>query len=164
VHFFTNKYSRQLNKPVLRISDATMNVLCCYAWPGNIRELEHIIERCAILSSGETLELDESRLGAPIPRPPHDTTLEDADRELIRQALIQCQWVIGGASGGAAKLGMKRTSLQYKMQKLGITRRRAKLPFTSSCDGLPAMLTALWHRTPAQVLPAESLLIGQRPI
>jgi PAS domain S-box-containing protein len=131
VYFFTKKYSRQLTKPLLRISDATMNALCRYAWPGNIRELENIVERCAILSSGEILELDGSwlELRSDPSAPPHATTLEDAERELISQALKECRWVIGGASGTAVKLGMKRTSLQYKMQKLGITRPQRKPAF-----------------------------------
>ena len=73
---------------------------------------------------GDALELDGSLLElCSDPKAPRQSmTLEDADRELIRQALIECRWAIGGPSGAAAKLGMKRTSLQYKMQKLGITR------------------------------------------
>jgi formate hydrogenlyase transcriptional activator len=131
VYFFINKYSRQLNKPLLRISNATMNVLCHYAWPGNIRELENIVERCVILSSGETFELDGLRLElrSDPTAPLHTTTLVDAERDHIYRTLTDCQWVIGGAAGAAAKLGMKRTSLQYKMQKLGITRLKGKPAF-----------------------------------
>jgi len=130
VHFFTKKYSCQLNKPIGRISNATMNALCRYPWPGNIRELENIIERCVILSSGETLELDGSllELRSDPKAPPPATTLEDAERDLISRTLTECRWVIGGASGAAAKLGMKRTSLQYKMQKLNITRPPHRKP------------------------------------
>jgi len=130
VHFFTKKYSCQLNKSIGRISNATMNALCRYPWPGNIRELENIIERCVILSSGETLELDGSllELRSDPKAPPPATTLEDAERDLISRTLTECRWVIGGASGAAAKLGMKRTSLQYKMQKLNITRPPHRKP------------------------------------
>jgi PAS domain S-box-containing protein len=124
LHAFTAKYSRQLNKPLLHIPDVTMKALCRYSWPGNIRELENIVERCVILSSGETLQLDGSQLElrSDSKAPLHATTLEEAERNHIHRTLIECRWVIGGPSGCAAKLGMKRTSLQYKMQKLGITR------------------------------------------
>jgi len=126
VRFFTKKYARQLNKPISRISDATMQALCRYTWPGNIRELENIIERSAILSASETLELDQPLLEfhSDDETPRDATTLEEAERDLIRRTLIECHWVLSGPSGAAKKLGMKRTSLQYKMQKLGIARPR----------------------------------------
>lgn len=99
-----------------------MEALCPWSWPGNIRELENFIERCVILSSGETLEVPLTELRSASTDPSRSTTLEEAEREHIRQALLACRWVIAGPSGAAAKLGMKRTSLQYKMQKLGIAR------------------------------------------
>ena len=106
-----------------------MNALSEYSWPGNIRELENLIERCAILSSGEALEVDPSLLQlqcTPITTFPPATTLVEAERDLIRRTLIECKWILSGPSGAATKLGMKRTSLQYKMQKLGITRPQGK--------------------------------------
>ncbi|HET8722082.1 MAG TPA: sigma 54-interacting transcriptional regulator, partial [Nitrospira sp.] len=128
VRFFTKKYARQLNKPISRIGDATMHALCSYTWPGNIRELENIIERCVILSADETLDLDQplTEFRADDETLRHATTLEEVDRDLIRRTLIECRWVLSGPSGAAAKLGMKRTSLQYKMQKLGVTRPQGK--------------------------------------
>ncbi|HEU4683939.1 MAG TPA: sigma 54-interacting transcriptional regulator [Nitrospira sp.] len=128
VRFFTKKYARQLNKPISRIADATMHALCSYTWPGNIRELENIIERCVILSAGETFDLDQplTEFRADHETLRHATTLEEAERDLIRRTLIECRWVLSGPWGAAAKLGMKRTSLQYKMTKLGITRPQGK--------------------------------------
>ena len=101
-----------------------MNALCEYAWPGNIRQLENVIERCAILSPDDTLELDRPLLEthSDVRSQPHATTLEDVERDHIHRALVECHWVISGKLGAAQKLGLKRTSLQYKMQKLGIIR------------------------------------------
>ena len=129
VQFFTKKYARRLNKPISSISEVTMNALSEYSWPGNIRELENLIERCAILSSGEALEVDPSLLQlhcTPITTFPRATTLVEAERDLIRRTLSECKWILSGPSGAAVKLGMKRTSLQYKMQKLGIIRPQGK--------------------------------------
>lgn len=141
VQFFTKKYARRLNKPISSISEVTMNALSEYSWPGNIRELENLIERCVILSSGEALELDPSLLQLHS----HHTTLSTAtslvevERDLIRRTLIECRWVLSGPWGAATKLGMKRTSLQYKMQKLGITRPPGGGgTFMNSCASLPA--------------------------
>ena len=124
VRYFTKKYARQLNKRIGHIPEDTMNALCRYAWPGNIRELENVIERCTILSAGGALELDRTLLEShsKVPSQHPATTLEDAERDHIRRVLAECHWVISGPSGAARKLGLKRTSLQYKMQKLGIVR------------------------------------------
>jgi formate hydrogenlyase transcriptional activator len=128
VQFFTNKYARRLNKPISSISEVTMHALSKYSWPGNIRELENLIERCVILSSGEALELDPSlfQLHAHHTTLPTAMSLVEAERDLIRRTLIECRWVLSGPLGAATKLGMKRTSLQYKMQKLGITPPQGK--------------------------------------
>jgi formate hydrogenlyase transcriptional activator len=104
-----------------------MTTLTRYRWPGNIRELENIIERAVILSRGSTLDVPLAELkrhlkddAVAVPR--SHTTLEEAEREHIRQALEQANWLVGGPSGAAARLGMKRTTLQSKMAKLGIER------------------------------------------
>jgi formate hydrogenlyase transcriptional activator len=126
VHYFTTKFSKRMNKRIDAIPTETMNALSRYHWPGNIRELENFIERAVILTRGSSLtaplaELRQQRHG-------HDgdvrsvSTLEEAEREHIRQALQQANWLVGGPSGAAAKLGMKRTTLQSKMVKLGLTR------------------------------------------
>lgn len=118
------KYARQLNKPIGGVSERVMNALCAYAWPDNIRELENVIERWAFLSAHDALELDRPLLEthSDVRSQPHASTLEDAERDHIRRALAECHWVISGPFGAAQKLGLKRTSLQYKMQKLGIVR------------------------------------------
>jgi formate hydrogenlyase transcriptional activator len=128
VNFFTKKYSRQHNKSIVRISDAMMNALCEYAWPGNIRELENVIERCIIISSSDTLELEGSlfEVRSEATLDPRSKTLEETERDLILRTLVECRWTLSGSSGAAAKLGVKRTSLQYKMKKLGITRPEGK--------------------------------------
>jgi formate hydrogenlyase transcriptional activator len=129
VRHFTQKFAKRMNKPILTIPAGIMKVLSQYHWPGNVRELENFIERAVILSRGENLdaplaELRRTRpaaeLGAEAAQPL--TTLEEAEREHIRRALQDANWVIGGPSGAAGRLGMKRTTLQSKMSKLGIRR------------------------------------------
>jgi formate hydrogenlyase transcriptional activator len=130
VRYFTQKFSKRMNKRIESIATDTMAALARYHWPGNIRELENFIERAVILSRGASLEapLAELKRNTPNSSSPsrRPTTLEDAEREHIRRALEQANWLIGGPSGAAAKLGMKRTTLQSKMSKLGIERRAAR--------------------------------------
>jgi formate hydrogenlyase transcriptional activator len=125
VRCFTERHARRCNKTITEIPPETMSALCCYAWPGNVRELENFVERCVILTQGPTLEVPLGELG-PLPSilAPSGpaATLEGVEREHIIRTLVSCNWVIAGRSGAAVKLGMKRTSLQYKMQKLGINR------------------------------------------
>jgi formate hydrogenlyase transcriptional activator len=127
VHYFTRKFAKRMNRPITTIPSETMAVLSRYYWPGNIRELENFIERAVILSRGSSLAAPLSELkqrgrttssAAAVPT----STLEEAEREHIRQALEQANWLVGGPSGAAAKLGMKRTTLQSKMAKLRISR------------------------------------------
>jgi formate hydrogenlyase transcriptional activator len=124
VRYFAQKFARQLNRPVERIPADTMDALTAYAWPGNIRELENLVERAVILSTGLDLVVPLSELKASRAATPTApvATLETAEREHIVRALNATNWVIGGPAGAAAKLGMKRTTLQSKMQKLGVTR------------------------------------------
>lgn len=91
-------------------------------YPGNVRELGNFIERSVILSSDSTLAAPVGELRSPDNTTAQARTLEDVEREHIVRTLEESDWVIAGRSGAAAKLGTKRTSLQYKMQKLGITR------------------------------------------
>jgi formate hydrogenlyase transcriptional activator len=121
VRYFTHKYARRMNKPIEAIPSAAMEALASYAWPGNVRELENLIERAVILTRGTSLEipLAELRTAPDIATP---VTLEDAERDHIRRALAQAAGVVGGPNGAAARLGMKRTTLQSKMKKLGIAR------------------------------------------
>jgi formate hydrogenlyase transcriptional activator len=121
VRYFTQKYARRMNKRVESIQTETMEALAAYAWPGNVRELENLIERAVILTRGTTLEIPLAELRAAT-----DTatpvTLQDAERDHIRRVLEQANGVVGGPNGAAARLGMKRTTLQSKMKKLGISR------------------------------------------
>jgi formate hydrogenlyase transcriptional activator len=105
-----------------------MRALSDYHWPGNIRELENFVERAVILSRGSNLDapLGELKPRSGVERVADEakplSTLEDAERDHIRRALQEANWLVGGSAGAAAKLGMKRTTLQSKMAKLGIAR------------------------------------------
>jgi formate hydrogenlyase transcriptional activator len=124
VRYFANKYARRMGKQIQSIPNETMDALSRYRWPGNIRELQNLMERAALLSTGPSLRvplaeiLSDSGLGAN----GRGNALEQARREQIVRALRESSWVVGGARGAAARLGLKRTSLAYKMQKLGISR------------------------------------------
>jgi formate hydrogenlyase transcriptional activator len=123
--FFTQKYARRLKKRIEAIPAEVMTALTNYRWPGNVRELEHFIERAVVLTQGSDLEVSLSELKSSAPAiTVNISTLEAAEREHIARALDETNWVIGGPNGAAARLGMKRTTLQSKMQKLGISRSR----------------------------------------
>ncbi len=131
VRYFTQKFARRMNKRIETISTTTMAALSHYHWPGNIRELENFIERAVILSRGSMLDIPVSELPqrgktTVVDTPRSLTTLEDVEREHIRQALQEANWHVGGPSGAAARLGMKRTTLQSKMARLGIERPSAR--------------------------------------
>src|SRR3984885_10605119 len=121
VRYFAQKYARRVNKRVERIPTEAMDALAAYGWPGNVRELENLIERAVILTRGKSLEipLAELRVTTDTAMP---VTLQDAERDHIRRVLEQSSGVVGGPNGAAARLGMKRTTLQSKMKKLGIAR------------------------------------------
>jgi formate hydrogenlyase transcriptional activator len=123
VRYFAQKLARRMDKRVETIPAGVMAALSAYHWPGNIRELENLIERAVILSQGTDLHVPLTELTVAEPTDVQSvTSLEDAEREHIRHALEAAKWVIGGPAGAAARLGMKRTTLQSKMQKLGISR------------------------------------------
>jgi formate hydrogenlyase transcriptional activator len=132
VRYFTQKFARRMNKRIESIPTEAMATLSGYAWPGNIRELENLIERAVIVSRGSRLEVPLAELEqagkatAAIEAPRRLTTLEEAEREHIRGALHEANWQVGGPSGAAVRLGMKRTTLQSKMAKLGIERPAAR--------------------------------------
>jgi formate hydrogenlyase transcriptional activator len=121
VRYFAQKYARRMNKRVESIPADAMEALVRYAWPGNVRELENLIERAVILTRGTSLEIPLAELRA-APESTNAVTLEDAERDHIRRVLEQAGGVVGGPNGAAARLGMKRTTLQSKMKKLGIAR------------------------------------------
>jgi len=138
VRYFVQRFSRSLNKPLEYIPADAMEALVHYPWPGNIRELENLIERAVLLSPGKELrvplsELKSSPVAVPSSGPSSSSTsdpsflssiatLEEAERQHILRALKQTQWRIAGPKGAALLLGMKRTTLQARMRKLGIRR------------------------------------------
>ncbi|MGP0593817.1 sigma 54-interacting transcriptional regulator [Nitrospira sp. T9] len=126
VRYFTQRFARRMNKPIETIPTKVMDTLSRYHWPGNIRELENLIERAVILSQGSVLMLPLTDLKA-APRlepasPQSKSTLEGVERDHIVQVLRETKWVIGGPSGAAARLDLKRTTLISKMKKLKISR------------------------------------------
>jgi formate hydrogenlyase transcriptional activator len=139
VRHFTQEFSRHMKKVIETIPSAALDALCRYQWPGNIRELQNVIERAVIISTGPTLSVDVSDLK--FPKASHaieETTslkspttgglhdvLEQSERQQILRALEQCNWVVAGLNGAAALLGMKRSTLQQRIRKLGIARRSA---------------------------------------
>jgi formate hydrogenlyase transcriptional activator len=122
VRHFVGKYAREMNKKIETIPDDAMQAIARYSWPGNIRELQNFIERAVILSPGKVLHAPLGELErAAAALPANLTTLEDAERSHILKALSESNGVVGGRNGAAQRLGLKRTTLIYKMQKLGIT-------------------------------------------
>jgi hypothetical protein len=124
VHHFAMDYAARMRKRITAISEKFMTALVHHSWPGNVRELQNLIERSVILSTGAMLsgsppELNStSKLSAPV-------TLEEADRSHILQTLQQTEGVVGGRDGAAARLGLPRTTLIAKMQRLGINREQS---------------------------------------
>jgi formate hydrogenlyase transcriptional activator len=126
VRHFAQQFARRMKKSIETVSSETMETLTTYDWPGNIRELQNLIERAVILSTGPELHVPVGALTgrrASTPSAPNAAeTLEQADRRHIVGALESSNWVIGGPRGAAARLGMKRSTLQFRMRKLGIVR------------------------------------------
>jgi len=125
VEHFVEIYSRRMGKQIDQVSKETMSELTSYPWPGNIRELQNFIERSVIVTSGNILQpplaslrtaVEVESLGA--------ITLEDAERDHIIKILEQTRWVVSGPNGAAARLGIKRSTLYFRMQKLGISRNK----------------------------------------
>jgi formate hydrogenlyase transcriptional activator len=124
--FFVAKFAARLNKPIDSIPDEVVAVLKAHDWPGNIRELQNSIERAVLFSPGSVLRLPLELQQAVKPRSESvSRTLADADREHILETLEQTDWLIGGQDGAANRLGLPRTTLIYKMRKLGIEIRRS---------------------------------------
>ncbi len=124
--FFVAKCAARLNKPIESIPDEVMAVLKARDWPGNIRELQNFIERAVLFSPGSVLRLPLDSNQTARPRPESvSRTLAEADRQHILEALRHTNWMIGGRHGAANRLGLPRTTLIYKMRKLGIETRRS---------------------------------------
>ena len=135
VRHFVQEFSRRLGKAIDSISSDTMATLMRYPWPGNIRELQNVIERAVILTNGPVLTVRSDDLRAPTQAPAlsangHSVSvppgqnmraaLEEAERHQILAALEKANWIVAGPEGAAARLGLKRSTLQSRMQKLGI--------------------------------------------
>ena len=126
VRHFAQQFARRMKRNIDTIPAETMDVLTQYEWPGNIRELQNLIERAVILSAGPTLDVPVTALNGRRHGMPHQDhempTLEQAERKHIIGALETTNWVIGGPNGAAVRLGMKRSTLQFRMRKLGIVK------------------------------------------
>jgi formate hydrogenlyase transcriptional activator len=126
VRHFAQHFARNMTKDIDTIPAETMNALVHYPWPGNIRELQNVIERAVILSKGPVLKVSLADLRSKISDTNGHTngaaTLEEIERRHILSVLEQTNWVFAGPNGAAAKLGIKRPTLQFRMQKLGISR------------------------------------------
>jgi len=139
VRHFTQQFSRRMKKVMETIPSVTMDALCRYHWPGNIRELQNVIERAVIVSEGPALSVDVGDLKFPkVSHPeerataPHSATngalhrvLEETERQQILKALAQSHWIVAGPNGAAARLGINRSTLQVRIRKLGISRATA---------------------------------------
>jgi transcriptional regulator with GAF, ATPase, and Fis domain len=135
--FFVAKYAACLNKPIDLIPDDVMAVLKAHDWPGNIRELQNFIERAVLFSPGSVLRLPLALKQTIAQRSESASgTLADAEREHILETLTQTGWLIGGQDGAANRLGLPRTTLIYRMRKLGIETRRSSRasPFRHLAD------------------------------
>jgi len=154
VTYFVRMFSRRMGKKVDSIPEETMVAFQSYPWPGNIRELQNLVERAVILSRDGVLpnpvHKKQTELVPPtqhrFPTSLSSTTLEDFDRTVILQTLEQAGWVVGGPRGAAAKLGVKRTTLLARMRRLGISRP------------LPSERTDVLGLTPAAIASQDAQL------
>jgi len=143
--FFLEKYARKLGRPISHVTEETMSRLCAYSWPGNIRELQNVVERAVVLSKGPALKIEESGLfdfpraealasilprspilsSPPAPASSRVPSLEEVERQHIVDVLTQVNWRIEGDRGAAKLLNLQPSTLRSRMQKLGIVRRPA---------------------------------------
>jgi len=129
VAHFVEIYARRMDKQIEHISPETMSAMVSYQWPGNIRELQNFIERSVILTSGNVLHPPLTSLRtAAATESIGAITLEDAERDHILKTLEQTRWVVSGPNGAASRLGIKRSTLYFRMQKLGISRTKRDAP------------------------------------
>jgi formate hydrogenlyase transcriptional activator len=132
VRHYVEKYAGRMKKDIPAVPKEAMETFVRYAWPGNVRELQHFVERAVILTHRSVLraplaELKQSiqqRQGTPKASSKRQT-LEEIERDSILQALRESNWVVGGPEGAAVKLGLKRTTLASRMEKLGLSRQNS---------------------------------------
>jgi len=129
--YLIDRYAKRLGKRITRISKKTLDLLQAYHWPGNIRELQNVIERAVILSDGETFFVDETWLVPVVPKSevpavPLVANLVEREREMIENALREARGLVSGPTGAAGRLGIPRQTLESKIRKLRIDRYRFK--------------------------------------
>jgi len=169
VRHFADEFSRRMNKTVETVSSETMNALCQYRWPGNIRELQNVIERSVILSSGPTLNVPVAELQSPtMPAPANDATqakstrrtpvrsiLAEVDRNQIFRALREANGRVGGPGGAAARLGLKRTTFITRMKKLGIDPNQVSERKVDSTDASDSSDNSTLQNLPIGITSSE---------
>jgi DNA-binding NtrC family response regulator len=129
VEYFVKRYAEKAGKQIRQIDTKTLELCKSYSWPGNIRELQNIVERSVILSSGATFRIEEAWLASPEPArqelpSPLPDTLQNQEREIIEAALAECKGKVAGPKGAAAKLGIPRSTLDSKITQLKIKKHR----------------------------------------
>ena len=125
VAHFVHKYASRMSKQISKIANDSLDTLMGYAWPGNVRELQNFIERAVILTNSDVLQLPPLQ-PCILSRRAGLMTLAEAERDHILKALEDSNWVVGGKSGAAARLGLARTTLIGKMLKCGLSREMAQ--------------------------------------
>jgi formate hydrogenlyase transcriptional activator len=131
VGYLIDRYAQKAGKKIRNIDKKTMELFHAYGWPGNIRELQNVVERAVILSEGETFFVDEAWLTRVTPQlaatsVPLVADLVEHEREMLDTALRESEGIVGGRTGAAVKLGIPRQTLESKIRKLGINRHRFK--------------------------------------
>ena len=129
VEYFVKRYAEKAGKQIHKIDMNTLELCQSYLWPGNIRELQNIIERSVILNSGDTFWIEEAWLASPEPSRqelsgPLPDTLQNQEREIIEAALAACNGKVAGPNGAAAKLGIPRSTLDSKIKQLKIRKHK----------------------------------------
>ena len=128
VEYFVKRFAAQMAKRIRQIDSRTLEACERYSWPGNIRELQNIVERSVILCAGDTFSIDEAWLSTQVPNrtdgPALPETLLDQEREMIEAALLKSRGKVAGPRGAAAKLGIPASTLESKIKQLGIEKRR----------------------------------------
>jgi formate hydrogenlyase transcriptional activator len=129
VEYFVKRFAEQMAKRIRQIDKRTLELCERYPWPGNIRELQNIVERSVILCTGDTFSIDEAWLSSQAPlraggSGPLSATLQDQEKEMIEAALAKSRGKVAGPQGAAAKLGVPASTLESKIRQLGIEKRR----------------------------------------
>jgi formate hydrogenlyase transcriptional activator len=129
VDYFAQRYAKKAGKKITTIRRKTLELLQAYDWPGNIRELQNVIERAVILCDGDTLAVDETWLWHESPRPSVVTRGlvrldENQEREIIESTLMETRGRVSGLGGASQKLGIPRSTLESRIRSLGIDKKR----------------------------------------